>query len=263
MSLAESLRRNAAWVVLMAALVAAGGYVPVMPWIGGGGYTSLSYFIGGLCGFVLGPYVGFITGLLGTILGWLINPASAPTPDSFIDTAALMALTCGLLAKGKWKEAAAFYAIVNIVFCYVLMPFYIIPKFYGLAQFVTPSQVPLMYGENYMAFVMPLVALVLGRFSLKAMRGSDERKRFVGVLIASIGGTGLWFPLWSGMGLIEFFVFYPMELLLLAWGILYVWWTWLFAVIVAAITVPLLEALKRSGIGLPTPAVEYAAATVK
>ena len=101
-------------VAVFAALYVALSILPGLPTPGdptGKITIEIEASIAPLYGIMLGPYLGALAALIGTLLAWLLPPS----PGDIFGLPALFcpavdALSVGLILKGKWKQAMALLA---------------------------------------------------------------------------------------------------------------------------------------------------------
>jgi len=195
---------------------------------------------------LLGPVGGIVAATVGGVIGMFIAPAAFPL--QLVDViltgtlpAAVVALMINAHKYGLW--AIIWCMLVGILG--TLFPFYVPGAGAGFAQPANPVVYFLLVAYYWL---IPLVILLLplGRKSIPEWARSDERKtKYLGLTLAFILGLFTWFLPWS---LPYWYVYQYEPSMGTATLIGYTWWVPLFALAIAVITVPLVEALKRSGL---------------
>ncbi|MCS6964288.1 MAG: hypothetical protein NZM16_09605 [Thermoflexus sp.] len=234
-----------AWIVLYGALCGVTALVPIFPYVGGGGYVPLQNVFSAMAPLLLGPLGGFVAAVLGGLIGMFIAPAAFPLQlVDVILTGALPALFVALVIHNDrwWKYAVPLAVLVGIFG--TLFPFYVPGPAAGFSYPPQPTQF-LLAGYYW---IIPLIVLAtpLGRRLFPTWaRSSDRRLRYLGIFFSYYIGMLLWFLPWS---LPYWYVFKYEVALGIATYIGYTWWVPAFAAVTTIITIPLLEALSRSGL---------------
>ena len=73
-------------------------------------WRSLSIYLEPLEGIILGPYVGFLAVLVGSIIARSIKPSGLWMFGVFAEP--IGALACGLIIKGRWKTLLLIYTVM-------------------------------------------------------------------------------------------------------------------------------------------------------
>jgi hypothetical protein len=235
-----------AWVTLYGALCGVTALVPVFPYVGGGGYVPLQTMFSGIAPILLGWVGGVVAATIGGVIGMFVAPAAFPL--QLVDvllTGTLPALMVGLVVNSheRWKILAALAVVVGIFG--TLFPFWVPGASAGFDQPANPVTYALLVAYYWL---IPLVIIVspLGTRLFPAWARGDERtKRYLGIFFSVLVGLFLWFLPWSTP---YWYVFQYEPALGVATLLGYTWWVPLFSAAVTIITIPLLEALKRSGL---------------
>jgi hypothetical protein len=240
-----------AWMTLYGALCGVTALIPIFPYVGGGGYVPLQTVFSAIAPLLLGPVGGIISATVGGVIGMFIAPAAFPLQlVDVILTGALPALFVGLAANNdRWWKYSVLAAVLVGIFG-TLFPFYVPGASAGFQQpenFITYAILPAYY------WLIPLLILItpLGRKMMPNwMHSTDRRQRYAGIFLAVLSGMLIWFMPWS---LPYWYVFKYEVALGIATFVGYTWWVPAFALLVTIITIPLLEALSRSGL----PKIEH------
>lgn len=235
----------AAWVTLYGALTGVTALIPIFPYVGGGGYVPLLVPFAAMGPFLLGVKGGIIASVIGGLIGMFLAPGAFPLGlvDVFITSISAAVMT-GLILRGEklWKiglPVAILVALFSMAF-----PYYV-PG--AAAGFDAPPQ-PLYWilSAYYWLPSLIVIASPLGMKLVPAWRESDNRARkSAAVFIVMFAGLLLWWNPWTRP---YWYLFnYPVGLGM-ATLIGYTWWVPGLAAITTIITVPILEALKRSGL---------------
>jgi hypothetical protein len=235
-----------AWVTLYGALCGVTSLIPVFPYVGGGGYVPLQNMFSAIAPVLLGEWGGIVAATVGGIIGMFIAPAAFPLQlvDVFL-TGTLPAFCVALMInahKRGWL-AAAWCVLIGIFG--TLFPFWVPGSAAGFAQPANPVVYVLLVAY-YWAIPLILLLTPVGRKLVPEWARSDDRKfKYIGLAIAFIMGLFTWFLPWS---LPYWYVYQYEPSVGVATLIGYMWWVPLFSLAIAVITVPLVEALKRSGL---------------
>jgi hypothetical protein len=235
-----------AWVTLYGALCGVTSLIPVFPYVGGGGYVPLQNMFSAIAPVLLGEVGGIVAATVGGIIGMFIAPAAFPLQlvDVFL-TGTLPSFCVALMInahKRGWL-AAAWCVLIGIFG--TLFPFWVPGSAAGFAQPANPVVYVLLVAY-YWAIPLILLLTPLGRRLVPEWARSDDRKyKYLGLAIAFIMGLFTWFLPWS---LPYWYVYQYEPSVGVATLIGYMWWVPLFSLAIAVITVPLVEALKRSGL---------------
>lgn len=234
-----------AWVTLYGALCGVTALVPIFPYVGGGGYVPLQTIFSAIAPLLLGPLAGITAAVIGGLIGMFIAPAAFPLQlVDVILTGALPALYVSVaIHNDRWWKWGVPLAVLTGIFGF-LFPFYVPGAAAGFGQPPQPTQF-LLSGYYW---IIPLIVLVtpLGRRIFPAWaRSTDRKSRYLGIFLCYLTGMLLWWLPWS---LPYWYVFKYEVALGIATYIGYTWWVPVFAAVTAVITIPLLEALSRSGL---------------
>jgi hypothetical protein len=239
---------SVAWVTLYGALCGVTALIPFFPYVGGGGYLPLLCAFTALAPIVLGPVGGIVAALIGSIVGMLIAPAAFPLQllDAVL-VGVLPAVFVAMLVNANNKT----WLIAGVVSCIVLglagmfFPFWIPGASVGFAKPTNPTIYWLLMAIYWL---LPLIVIIspIGRTLIPNWtRGTDRKFKYIGFLIGVITAFYLWFiplcvPYW--------YMFNYSPAVATAAEVAYLWWLPALAAVVTIIAVPLVEALKRSGL---------------
>jgi len=234
-----------AWVTLFGALIGVTSLVPIFPYVGGGGYVPLAVPLAAIAPLLLGPAGGITASAIGGLIGMFIAPAAFPLGllDVLV-TAVAPAVMVGLAVNNDryWRITIPLYALMA-AFCF-LFPFYIPGAAAGFEQ---PSE-PLHFFVSAIYWFVPLVVVVTS-FGRKVVpewaRSKDKRQKYLGILVSVLIGLLVWWIPWTRP---YWYLFKYPAALGIATFIGYSWWVPTLAAITTAITIPILEALERSGL---------------
>lgn len=234
-----------AWVTLYGALTGVMALVPIFPYVGGGGYVPLLVPFAAIGPLLLGTAGGILAAAIGGLIGMFLAPAGFPLGlGDVVLTGLLPAVCVGLMVNSdRYALWAGLLVIANGIFSF-LFPFYVPGRAAGFEA--PPEPVYSLLGAYY--WLPPLIVALtpIGRrFISGACRSGDRRRKYIGVLLAILMGLLVWWSPWSRP------YWYLLEYapgLAVTTLIGYLWWVPALAAIVTAITVPILEALGRSGL---------------
>ncbi len=190
------------WVALFGALIGALSIVPMLFYLTGGGFVSAGMIIfAPLSGIVLGPWAGYVAGLIGGLIGMFLSPGSYPL--GFIDanlSGGLIALFWGLAADRRYAKYLIPFGVFWIVFSLIVpyrTPLWVSGEF---GQAAEPAYT-LSWLWAYVGLGLYLVNLIAGGFLWRWVRDprSDRTRMFVGVLGLSFVACSLWMVPWIGV----------------------------------------------------------------
>lgn len=235
-----------AWITLYGALCGVTSLIPVFPYVGGGGYVPLQTMFSAIAPILLGEVGGVVAATVGGIIGMFIAPAAFPLQlvDVFL-TGTLPSFSVAIMvnAHKRWGLTLIWCVLVGIFGS--LFPFYVPGSAAGFAKPANPMVYFLLVAYYW---AIPLIVLLtpLGRRLVPEWaRGQDRKYKYFGLTLAFITGLFTWFLPWS---LPYWYVYQYEPSMGVATLIGYMWWVPLFALVIAIIAVPLVEALKRSGL---------------
>ncbi len=236
---------SVAWVTLFGALTGVTALVPIFPYVGGGGYVPLLVPFAAMAPLLLGPIGGITSSVIGGAIGMFLAPAAFPLGvlDVFV-TAVVPAIYSALTVNNDryWKINAAAMAVGGAVG--LLVPYYI-PG--AAAGFERPTTI--VYPALSAMYWLPSLLIVLSSLGRRLVpewsRSNNARLRYLGILIVYLASLWVWWNPWTRP-------YWYLEKFPLALGIAtcigYSWWIPTLAVVITALTIPVLEALKRSGL---------------
>ena len=194
-SMSSILGAPLSWVALMGALCGVGSLIPILPYAGGGGYASLSTIVlFPITGLLLGPWAGFVAGLIGGIIGLFIAPGAFPMgPLDVIFSGAMVPLVIGLLAR-RWRWVMLGWWVFGILLV-IIFP-YRIP---GQAQGFAPPPEP-AYMLSYWWVWVGLIVWIVWAFTpigSWVYRGQPLLKQIVGFMVAVYAGLCAHYPIYT------------------------------------------------------------------
>ena len=252
--LAVPKARDVALVAVFAALYVALSLLPGLPTPGdptGQIKIEIEASIAPLYGIILGPYMGFLAALIGTIIAWLLPPGSGNifgVPALFCP--AVDALAVGLMLRGRWGVAMALLAV-----------------FIGL-YWVSPICLPIgtYWYVGLAGSFDKIIALLLIPPSALALRGLGEASSNPDSAPDLVARTGLLYALSfignevdSALGCMAYAFFLvgmgtpvdAVRVYYVAAPLVYFLVRVIQALIATAVGVPVLRALKRRGMSIP------------
>ncbi len=235
-----------AWITLYGALCGVTSLIPVFPYVGGGGYVPLQTMFSAIAPILLGGVGGIVAATVGGIIGMFIAPAAFPLQlvDVFLTgTLPAFAVMVMMDARTRLWLALAWSILVGILG--TLFPFYIPGSSAGFAAPANPVTYFLMVAY-YWVIPLVIILLPLGRKNMPEwIRGQDRKFKYIGLGLTYLIGLFTWFLPWS---LPYWYVYQYEPSMGVATLLGYMWWVPLFALAITVITVPLVEALRRSGL---------------
>jgi hypothetical protein len=239
-----------AWIAVYGALVGVTSLVPILPYAGGGGYWPLATVIAALGALILGPIGGAVAAFIGGIIGMFIAPPAFPL--GIVDAILVVFVPEVFVAlafnvkKYRWAFLG-FQALMTIVFFAALF-------FYpGVVGGWPPVPTANYFLATIYYWLLPTIVLAspLGtKYVYEWSRSSNVKQRSIGIFLGSWMAMNSWYISPSFWLYWILFAFPSALLYLMAWGI-YTWYMPLFGLVLALIAVPIIEALRRSGMAKP------------
>jgi len=234
-----------AWVTLYGALCGVLGLVPIFPYVGGGGYVPLTTPFCAIAPFLLGPLGGIAAAIVGGVIGMFIAPAAYPLQlVDVILNAALPAALVALMLENKrwWKLTVPLFIIIGIAGW--LVPFYVPGAAAGFGK--VPEPLYFIMAALYWLPSTIIAATPLGtRLIPQWVRSEKRTERYGGIFLAVLAATFVWWLPWTRP---YWYLFNFSAELGVATHVAYSWWVPALSAITAVITIPIIEAMERSGL---------------
>ena len=233
-----------AFIAVYGAINGALALVPIFPYFGGGGFIPLSVIFTAIGPLVLGPIGGILAAIIGGFIGMFVSPAMFPL--GLLDvllTGILPAVFVALMINTDnnldWILTVLAVLITGIMF--LVFP-YIWPTLPG----ETPDA---LYFLSTLVFWVPWLIILLTPIGKSWIpqwaRGDDITKRYVGVFLAVLMGIEAFYYWWAAP---YWYIYsYPVALSFVA-NIGYTYWWPFLCIVITIISIPVVEALKRSGL---------------
>jgi len=241
------------WIGIYAAIIGIAALVPLIPYMGGGGFLPLCIPIVVIAPLILGIWPGVIAAFVGSVLGMFISPSAFPM--GFFDVivvGTLPALFAGFVFNGdKVKYWASFTLIylVNAAFAEIV-PFYFPGKSAGFA----PPPQPTYFLVVAIFWAPALITYIsIGQFIPKWSSAENRKKRYIITYIGQFIAILCWgMPYW-------YLYAYVLKLTpeVVTAGYL-LWQSWvmpLIAFVATVIVIPLAEVLRKSSFSPPSEAL--------
>ncbi|MDD5466385.1 MAG: hypothetical protein PHS96_01125 [Anaerolineales bacterium] len=234
-----------AWVTLYGALCGVTSLVPIFPYIGGGGYVPLTTPLSAIAPLLLGPVGGVAAALVGGVIGMFIAPAAYPLQvvDIFLN-AGLPAIFVALMLKNArwWKVTVPLFIVLGILGW--LVPFYVPGAAAGFGK--VPEPLYFIMAAIYWLPSTIIAATPLGtRLMPEWVVSSNRVRRYGGVFLTVLAALFVWWLPWTRP---YWYLFNFSAELGVATHLAYSWWVPTLSAITAVITIPIVEALERSGL---------------
>lgn len=241
-----------AWVTLYGALCGVTALVPIFPYVGGGGYVPLATPFSAIAPLLLGSWGGIVAAIIGGLIGMFIAPAAFPLQlvDVIIGGAAPAIFVALAINNDRyWKITVPVFALVGLFG--ILFPYYVPGAAAGFGQ--PPQPLYLLLTAIYWLPPLIITATPLGiRYVPQWARQTDRVKRYIGIFLAMLAGMLIWWIPWTRP---YWYVFNYSVDLGIATHIGYSWWVPALTAITTVITIPIIEALARSGLPKPEGAL--------
>lgn len=234
-----------AWVTLFGALIGVTGLIPIFPYVGGGGYVPLATPFAAIAPLLLGPLGGIVAAIIGGVIGMFIAPAAYPLQlVDVIIGAASPAILVALLIQGNrlWKISVPLFIVVGILGW--LVPFYVPGEAGGFGRVPEPAYfllAALYWIPSTIIAGSPLGTRLLPNW----VRSKQRAQRYGGVFLVLLAALFVWWLPWTRP---YWYLFNFSAELGVATHVAYSWWVVALSAITAVITIPLVEALERSGL---------------
>jgi hypothetical protein len=234
-----------AWVTLFGALIGVTSLIPIFPYVGGGGYVPLATPFAAIAPLLLGPWGGIIAAIIGGVIGMFIAPAAYPLQlVDVIIGAASPAILVALMIEGRrfWKVSVPLFIVIGIAGW--LVPFYIPGAAGGFGR--VPEPLYFILAALYWVPSTIIAATPLGtRLIPEWVRSNQRTQRYIGIFLAILAAMLVWWIPWTRP---YWYLFNFSSELGVATHLAYSWWVVALSAITAVITIPIIEALERSGL---------------
>jgi hypothetical protein len=234
-----------AWVTLFGALIGVTSLIPIFPYVGGGGYVPLATPFAAIAPLLLGPVGGIVAAIIGGVIGMFIAPAAYPLAlvDVIIGAAAPAILVAVMIKDDRyWKLTVPLFVIIGIAGW--LVPFYIPGSQGGFGR--TPEPLYFILTALYWVPSTIIAATPLGTRLIPHWAVSkNRRQRYGGIFLAILAAMLVWWIPWTRP---YWYLFSYTPEVGVATSIGYSWWVPALSAITAVITIPIIEALERSGL---------------
>ena len=234
-----------AWVTLFGALIGVTSLIPIFPYVGGGGYVPLATPFAAIAPLLLGPVGGIVAAIIGGVIGMFIAPAAYPLQlvDVIIGAAAPAILTALMIKDNRfWKITVPLFIIVGIAGW--LVPFYLPGAAGGFGRVPEPLYfilTGLYWIPSTIIAATPLGTRLIPQWAVS----KDRRQRYGGIFLAILAAMFVWWIPWTRP---YWYLFNYTPEVGVATSIGYSWWVPALSAITAVITIPIIEALERSGL---------------
>jgi hypothetical protein len=236
---------SVAWVTLFGALIGVTGLIPIFPYIGGGGYVPLATPFSAIAPLLLGPLGGIVAAIIGGVIGVFIAPAAYPMQAlDVVIGAASPAILVALVINGPrfWKITVPLFIVIGILGW--LVPFYIPGEAGGFGSVPEP-----LYFILAGLYWIPSTIIAGSPIGLRLIpswsKSSVRTHRYAGIFLALLAALFVWWLPWTRP---YWYMFNFSAELGVATHLAYSWWVVALSAITAVITIPLIEALERSGL---------------
>ena len=234
-----------AWVTLFGALIGVTSLIPIFPYVGGGGYVPLATPFAAIAPLLLGGWGGIVASIIGGVIGMFIAPAAYPLQvvDVIIGAAAPAVLVALMINDAKyWKVAVPLFIVIGIVGW--LVPFYVPGDAGGFGN--VPEPLYFLLAALYWVPSTIIAATPIGtRLIPRWVVSKDRKLRYGGVFLALLAAMFVWWLPWTRP---YWYLFNFSAELGVATHVAYSWWVIVLSAITAVITIPIVEALERSGL---------------
>ncbi len=235
-----------AWITLYGALCGVTSLIPVFPYVGGGGYVPLQTLFSAIAPVLLGGVGGIVAATVGGVIGMFIAPAAFPLQlVDVILTGTLPSFAVMVIMEANKRGWLAIAWIILVGILGTVFPFYIPGNAAGFASPANPVIYFLLVAYYWVISLVVILTPLGRRLMPEWIRGQDRKFKYIGLFLTYFIGLLTWFLPWS---LPYWYVYQYAPSMGVATLIGYTWWVPLFSLAITIITVPLVEALRRSGL---------------
>lgn len=246
--------QSIAWIAIYGAIIGVTSFIPLIPYVTGGGFLPLSISLAAVAPLILGFRGGVIAALVGGLIGMFINPATYPF--GFVDVffvGMTPAIFCGFAFKGTSRVFRIIYIIILLLSGIMAG---IVPYYYPGASkgFGTPTQpyylllVAFFFVPWLIVYILPIGTKYIAQW----VNSENAGYRFAGSFFGMLIGLIPW-SLWM-IAPAAFALNMSPELAIAAW-LFAAWSRVVLAIIAAIIVVLLIPALSKSGMPVPAGAI--------
>lgn len=232
-----------AFIAVYAAITGALSLIPIFPYVGGGGFVPLSVVFAAIGPLILGPIGGIISAILGGFIGMFISPATFPLgPLDVLLTGTLPAVYPALAVNtddNRYWILAILAWIGTGIFATVYP--YMFPGIPGTEWNPLVSILGAYYWLPWFIIILTPLRKMIPEWARK----EDRKYRYAGVFLVSLIGLMAWYLPWSlpYWQILNYTVEFGIGV-----HIAYTWWVPAMAIITTLISVPVIEAMMRSGL---------------
>ena len=219
--------------------------VPVFPYVGGGGFVPLSVAFTAIGPLVLGPIGGIIAAVIGGFIGMFISPAMFPL--GLLDVVLTGILPAVFVALFMNVDDNRWYLLTVIAVIFTTIMWFVYPYIFPGVPGQTPDA--LFYLSTtffWLPWLILLFTPVLKTWVPEWSRLDDPKKRYIGVFLGVLAGIEIFYYWWTAPYW-QIFA-YPIELSFTSNMFGYSWWWPVLSILTTVIAIPVIEALKRSGL---------------
>ena len=174
------------WVALFGSLIGALSIVPMAFYTSGGGFMSAGMGVfAPISGVLLGPWAGFVAGVIGGTIGMMISPAAYPL--GFLDvilSGAFMPLAWGLFIP-------KFYKWLLVIMPVNFLLYFLVPYYYPGIGDIRPIEPAYALSRNT-AIVAIIVFFLFGRKFMSMMESPKIRTHIIGMVGVMFLACSLW-----------------------------------------------------------------------
>jgi len=227
------------WVALMGALIGGGSVIPLIYYVEGGGYHSLSYALICVIAAILGPWGAGAAAFIGGVISMFLAPGFQP--QQILIYYMGPTIIAGLILNRKWKWVVWVPALG--ILWYLFVPWYIPgdPRIGNIPQ-------PFMAASGWYNYAALPLMLTVGRNLVPNwVAGSDKKKMFVGLMLLSWISTQSC-HLWGWAISILFYYPIPAMVVAVLMAVTVPFERLMLQILSGLIGVPLLLSMRRSGL---------------
>ncbi len=234
---------SVAFIAVYAAITGALSLVPIFPYVGGGGFVPLSVVFSAIGPLVLGPIGGVIAAAVGGFIGMFISPATFPLGPVDVLLTGIFPAFYTALAINADEDRYWLLAIISWVGTGIFASVY--PYMWpGIEGTSWVPLVAILGAYYWLPWLIILITPLRTRIAEWA-RSEEPKMRYIGVFLAALIGLMAWYLPWS-------LPYWQILSYTVEFGITvhigYTWWVPTMAIITTLISVPVVEAMARSGL---------------
>lgn len=181
------------WVALFGSLIGAFSIIPMSFYTSGGGFMSAGMGIfAPVCGMILGPWAGFVSGTIGGLIGMMILPSAYPMGLlDIVLSGSIMPLCWGLFIPKYYKWLLVIFPTNAAV--YYIVPYY----FPGYRIGLSPPLEPYYSLSRHAVILSVIIFFPFCKKFMRMMESPEKRAHITGMVGITYLANAMWVAPWS------------------------------------------------------------------